>query len=243
MLSPLDLESTHRRALDAVASVLGLDGWPEVPVRWNRRLRRAGRAVIQGSGRRFTSAHIELSPAYFEVYPGDLFGILVHEAVHVGLAIQGRPFGHGRDFRDACRAAGGLLHGRSLPGRVLRYRCPVCGTVLERRRLLSQDRWCAACVDTASRTEAEDPYAPERALVLVGLGFSGPEPTGSEPQEFARCDTLLPPSPQDGNAVGSGSHDVRCRDTGAPPPPRRSIEARGHPDRARGDGSGNPGSR
>ena len=176
MLSPVDLERARRRALDAVARVLRLRDWPEVEVRWNRRLRRAGRAVITGTGKDFRSATIEVSPAYFEVYPDDLYGILVHEAVHVGLAIQGRPFGHGPEFRRACLAAGGLEHGRSLPGRVFRYRCPVCGSVLERRRRLAQDRWCASCVEAA---QGADPYTSERALVLVGIAYSGPEePTG-----------------------------------------------------------------
>ena len=42
-----------------------------------------------GAGRPGTRARIELSPTYFEVYPEDLLGILVHESVHVGLALQG----------------------------------------------------------------------------------------------------------------------------------------------------------
>jgi predicted SprT family Zn-dependent metalloprotease len=175
VLSPQDLERAHRRALDAVGRAIGLQGWPAVPVRWNRRLRRAGRAVILGAGPGFRGARIELSPAYFEVYPEDLPGILVHEVVHVGLAIQGRPFGHGSDFRAACLAAGGLLHGRALPGRVLRYHCPVCHATLERRRLLAQDRWCAGCVERALAAGEPEPYTADRALVLVGQAWSGPE--------------------------------------------------------------------
>jgi predicted SprT family Zn-dependent metalloprotease len=171
VLSPHDLERDRLRALDAVGRALHLDAWPEIPVIWNRRLRRAGRALIEGSGAGFKQASIEISPAYFEVYPEDLFGILVHEAVHVGLAIQGRPFGHGEAFKAACSAAGGHLHGRALPGRVYLYRCPVCGAVLERRRRLTTDRWCADCAASA----ATDAYAPERALVLVGTAFGGPE--------------------------------------------------------------------
>jgi predicted SprT family Zn-dependent metalloprotease len=173
MMSPRVLEREHARALDAVGSVLGMDGWPPVRVGWNRRLRRAGRAVIRGAGRTFREAEVELSPAYFEVYPDDLFGILVHEAVHVGLAIQGRPFGHGAEFRAACRAAGGLLYGRALPGRVFRYRCPICERVVERRRRLAGDRWCAPCVATIGG--GEDPYAAARSLVLVGTRYAGPE--------------------------------------------------------------------
>lgn len=176
MLSPLDLDRTYGRALDAVGRVLGVGTWPDVPVRWNRRLRRAGRAVIEGQGRGFCRATIEISPAYFEVYPEDLYGILVHEAVHVGLALCGLPFGHGREFRDACVAAGGQLHGRGLPGRVYRYRCPVCGSVLLRHRRLARDRWCAECAETARGRRGLDPYAAERALVLVGTAFKGPEP-------------------------------------------------------------------
>ena len=155
--------------------VLRLERWPDLPVVWNRRLRRAGRAVIEGEGRTFSSAAIELSPAYFEVYPHDLYGILVHEVVHVGLAIQGRPFGHGPEFRRACRDAGGLQHGRALPGRVFQYRCPVCGSILERRRRLARDRWCASCVERAAGVRGIDPYAADRCLVLIGTAFSGPE--------------------------------------------------------------------
>ncbi len=172
------LERSRARAEAAVGGVLGIVVWPPVPLHWNRRLRRAGRAVIDcGPRGGVRSARIELSPAYFEVYPQDLDGILVHEAVHVGLALVGLPFGHGPEFREACLAAGGLLHGRALPGRVLRYRCPVCGLVLERRRPAAGSRWCAPCVDRAG-AERLDPYAPERALVLVAVGFQGPDLRG-----------------------------------------------------------------
>lgn len=160
--------------------MLAIACWPPVPVRWNRRLRRAGRAVIDRTRGVLRSTRIELSPAYFEVYPLDLEGILVHEAVHVGLAVAALPFGHGPDFRRVCRAAGGLLHGRPMPGRVLRYRCPVCSAVLERRRPAAQSRWCARCVDAAVAAR-ENPWRAERALVLIGLGFQGPavpEPSG-----------------------------------------------------------------
>lgn len=175
VLAPRDLDSAYTRALDGVGRAIRLPTWPVVPLRWNRRLRRAGRAVIEGSGRSFRRAWIEISPAYFEVYPEDLDGILVHEAVHVGLAIQGRPFGHGPDFKEACLAAGGLLHGRALPGRIYRYRCPLCGEILERRRRLARDRWCAECAE-AARAGGRDPYAPGRSLVLVGTAYGGPEP-------------------------------------------------------------------
>jgi hypothetical protein len=128
---------------------------------------------------------IELSPAYFEVYPDDLPGILVHEAVHVALAALGRPVGHGPLFRAACRRAEGLMHSRHMPGRVFRYRCPVCESVLDRRRRPSGDRWCARCV-----VDAEDAclpsYTPERALVLVGVHFQGPEPPAA--REAPACD-------------------------------------------------------
>jgi len=179
MWSSFALEQARDRALAAVGSALALESWPNVPVRWNRRLRRAGRAVIDGHAKlgsqhgRVRAAHIELSPAYFEVYPHDLHGILVHEGVHVGLALVGLPFGHGPDFRRVCAAAGGLQHGRPLPGRVLRYRCPVCATVLERRRPAASGRWCAPCVDLAVQARL-DPFRPERALVLVGVHFQGP---------------------------------------------------------------------
>jgi predicted SprT family Zn-dependent metalloprotease len=177
-MSPRILELDRRRAFAIVARVLGMAGWPEtVEVRWNRRLRRAGRAVIDGTGSTFERAVIELSPAYFENYPEDLYGILVHEAVHVGLAIQGRPFGHGPEFKQACVAGGGLLHGRALPGLVYRYRCPVCASVLERRRRLARDRWCASCVEAAAARDGdpEAVYAPDRALVLVETSFAGRE--------------------------------------------------------------------
>jgi predicted SprT family Zn-dependent metalloprotease len=173
-LSPAALESEARAALAVVGRALELPCWPKVPVRWNRRLRRAGRAVIDHRGARFRSAQIELSPTYFQVYPEDLHGILVHEAVHVGLAIQGRPFGHGPDFRRTCEMAGGLLHSRWLPGRVFRYRCPVCRLTHERRRRIADSRWCAACVVRAERT-GEEPYDRTRALRLVETAFCGPE--------------------------------------------------------------------
>lgn len=173
--SPTVLHEARDRALAAVGRVLALRAWPSVPVLWNRRLRRAGRAVIECTARGgVASARIELSPAYFEVYPADLDGILVHEAVHVGLAVAGLPFGHGSEFRRACRAAGGLQHGRAMPGRVLRYRCPVCGQLLLRRRPTAGNRWCARCVD-AALDQRREPFLPERALVLVSVGFQGPE--------------------------------------------------------------------
>lgn len=177
MIAGTALASERDRALAAVGAVLGIPSWPTVPVRWNRRLRRAGRAVIERRGRVLLAATIELSPAYFEVYPDDLSGILVHEAVHVGLAWLQRDFGHGPRFRRACLEAGGRLHSRPMPGRVWRYHCPVCEATLERRRRPSGDRWCAACVTAADR-EGQAAFVPERALVLVGLRFCGADPAG-----------------------------------------------------------------
>lgn len=194
MPSPLNLERVCRRAFDAACTAIGLDDGPDVPVRWNRRLRRAGRAVIEGSGRSFRRAAIEISPAYFEVYPEDLYGILVHEALHVGLAVQGRPFGHGHEFKAACGTAGGLLHGRALPGRVYRYRCPVCGSILERRRRLARDRWCADCAEAANARPGVDAYASDRALVLVGTAFEGREPCGIGPAEAPGADPAADPA-------------------------------------------------
>jgi hypothetical protein len=138
--------------------------------------------VIDNHRGRFRSAQVELSPAYFEVYPDDLRGILIHEAVHVGLAIQSRPFGHGPDFRRVCTAAGGLLHSRWLPGRVFRYRCPVCRQFLERRRRAAEGLWCADCVGAAEGAGV-DPYRPDRMLRLVETAFRGPEPAeqGTQP--------------------------------------------------------------
>jgi predicted SprT family Zn-dependent metalloprotease len=185
VLSHVALEAEREKAFEAVARALGAVPWPHVPVRWNRRLRRAGRAVVTGRRGRIVAATIELSPPYFEVYPDDLPGILVHEAVHVALAALGRPFGHGPLFRAACRRAEGLMHSRHMPGRVFRYRCPVCESVLDRRRRPSGDRWCARCV-----VDAEDAclpsYTPERALVLVGVHFQGPEPPAA--REAPACD-------------------------------------------------------
>lgn len=178
MLAPLALETECRAALAAVGRALFIPQWPEIPVGWNKRLRRAGRAVIDTRSGRFLAAKIELSPAYFEVYPQDLPGILVHEAVHVGLAFQGRPFGHGPEFRRACGSAGGLLHSRWLPGRVFRYRCPVCETVLERRRRASDSRWCADCVG-AAEVRGEEAFTTARAMRLVGTAYCGPETAAS----------------------------------------------------------------
>ena len=176
MISPAVLEQESQRAFVAVRHSVGLSQWPEVPIRWNRRLRRAGRAIIDKPGKGIEYAVIELSPAYFAVYPEDLYGILVHEAVHVALAIVDLPFGHGPEFRRACVEAGGLLHGRWLPGRVFRYRCPVCGDMLERRRPAAENRWCAACAEVESDA-GRDPYTSTRALVLVETVFQGPEPS------------------------------------------------------------------
>ncbi|MDJ0522068.1 MAG: SprT-like domain-containing protein [Planctomycetota bacterium] len=181
MISPAALDVEFRLALEAVGRVLFIERWPDVPLRWNRRLRRAGRAVIDRRGSRFRAAFIEISPVYFEVYPEDLRGILVHEAVHVGLAYLGRPFGHGAEFRTTCEAAGGLLHSRWLPGRVFRYRCPVCGVVLERRRRAADSRWCADCVE-AAETAGEDAYASSRAMQLVETVFQGPEAAAAASQ-------------------------------------------------------------
>ncbi len=177
MQSPAVLERESRRAFDAVKDALALRRWPEIAIRWNRRLRRAGRATIEMPAERFQSAVIELSPAYFAVYPEDLYGILVHEAVHVGLAIQDRPFGHGADFQTACRAAGGLPYSRWLPGRIYVYRCPVCSTEVERRRPIAESRWCATCVDAAEE-RAQPAFVSDRSLVLVRTEFRGPENTG-----------------------------------------------------------------
>jgi hypothetical protein len=172
VLSPAALAAECSRALLDVGRVLGIASWPVVPVRWNRRLRLAGRAVVAHRRSPSFRAVIELSPAYFEVYPEDLPGILRHEAVHVGLAYLGKPFGHGPRFRAACERAGGLLHSRALPGRVLLYRCPVCARVLPRRRRPGGDRWCARCASAAARQGVE-PFAAARALVLVGSEFRG----------------------------------------------------------------------
>jgi predicted SprT family Zn-dependent metalloprotease len=174
VISPSALDRERQDAFDAVGRTLGLGTWPEVPVRWNRRLRRAGRALIDTRGRRFEGAVIELSPAYFEVYPEDLAGILIHESVHVALAVKGRPCGHGPEFRAACEAAGGRLHSRWLPGRVYRYRCPVCSEELVRRRRAADCRWCAACAADAAK-QGLDPYAPDRAMRLISTGWVGPD--------------------------------------------------------------------
>jgi len=181
VISPTALDSEYRKALGAVGRALFIPAWPDVPLRWNRRLRRAGRAVIDSRGTRFRSAVIEISSVYFEVYPADLPGILVHEAVHVGLAVQGRPFGHGTAFREACLAAGGLLHSRWLPGRVFRYRCPVCHGILERRRRAADSRWCGTCVQ-AAEAAGQEAYTRDRALQLVETAFQGPEPVGQAAQ-------------------------------------------------------------
>jgi predicted SprT family Zn-dependent metalloprotease len=162
------------RAFAAVTTALGVVAWPEVPVRWNRRLRRAGRAVIERRRGEVARATIELSPSYFEVYPADLHGILIHEAVHVGLALLGLPFGHSPTFRAACERAGGRQHSRDMPGRVYRYRCPVCLDTLDRRRRPGGDRWCARCARDAERA-GTPPFVAARALLLVGVAFQGPE--------------------------------------------------------------------
>ncbi len=185
-------------AFAAVGRVLCLPSWPAVPVGWHRRLRRAGRAVIERRAGRLFQATIELSPSYFEVYPDDLPGILVHEAVHVGLAHLGLPFGHGPVFRRACLAAGGRLHSRDMPGRVYRYRCPVCAETLERRRRPSGDRWCARCAAAATHG-GEAAFARARALVLVGVAFRGRElllrPAGGPGGDAPTCAPSPLPAP------------------------------------------------
>jgi predicted SprT family Zn-dependent metalloprotease len=205
VISPHALDGERDRAFAAVGGALPIEAWPDIPVRWNRRLRRAGRAVIERRAGGIRAA-IELSPAYFEVYPADLAGILVHEAVHVGLALLSRPFGHGPAFRTACLLAGGRLHSRPMPGRVWRYRCPVCGETLERRRRPSGDRWCAPCISAAA-DDGRPTFTRESALVLVGLRFSAgdvaetseqrPESTPSEARSVsaASCgEDLRPPA-------------------------------------------------
>ncbi len=174
LISPRALLRERDAALAAVGRELGIAQWPDIPVLWNRRLRRAGRAAVDSTGSRFDAAEIEISTPYFEVYPNDLRGILVHEAVHVGLAYLGRPFGHTQEFREVCVAAGGLLHSRWLPGRIYLYRCPVCSEIHERRRRASDSRWCADCADKHA-ANGLNAYAPERALVLVQTAFLGPE--------------------------------------------------------------------
>jgi predicted SprT family Zn-dependent metalloprotease len=190
VISSTALELERDRALAAVGGVLPILGWPRVPVQWNRRLRRAGRAVIERRGS-VVAATIELSPAYFEVYPDDLVGILVHEAVHVGLALLRRDFGHGPAFRQACLTAGGRLHSRPMPGRVWRYRCPVCEATLERRRRPSGDRWCAPCASTADRAGAPM-FTAERALILVGMRFSAGDAGAPAPRAAASVDEAFP---------------------------------------------------
>ena len=187
------------RAFDAVERALGAIQWPSVPILWNRRLRRAGRAVIERRRGVVVRATIELSSSYFEVYPNDLHVILVHEGVHVALALLGLPFGHSPAFRTACERAGGRQHSRDMPGRVYRYRCPVCSTLLDRRRRPGGDRWCARCATDAIRDGAA-PFASDRALVLVGLAFQGPERRAAPRADEGPCrdsiETALPtPSP------------------------------------------------
>lgn len=174
MIAPSALLQERDRAFRAVVAALGDIVWPDVAVCWNRRLRRAGRAVIERRRGRVADATIELSPSYFEVYPEDLHGILVHEGVHVGLALLGLPFGHSPMFRAACERAGGRQHSRDMPGRVYRYRCPVCEAMLDRRRRPGGDRWCARCASDAAR-EGTPPFVASRALLLVGLAFQGAE--------------------------------------------------------------------
>jgi predicted SprT family Zn-dependent metalloprotease len=194
VLSPQAIALERDRALAVVGRVLGIPTWPEVPLSWNRRLRRAGRAVFESRGRGPLQVGIELSPAYFEVYPSDLHGILIHEAVHVGLALQRRPYGHGPAFRRACKKAGGLLHSRHLPGRVFRYRCPVCEQVLERRRRPSGDRWCASCARDAERL-GEPPFTRTRALVLVDLVYVAPYGKAADASPVAAPDRPAPVGP------------------------------------------------
>lgn len=194
MISPHALDAERALAFTAVGNALPLYDWPGVPVRWNRRLRRAGRAVIEHRGEA-VRATIELSPAYFEVYPEDLQGILIHEAVHVGLAFLRRPFGHGPVFRRVCLEAGGRLHSRPMPGRVWRYRCPICSETLERRRRPSGDRWCARCAAEAGAT-GEPPFVESRALVLVGIRFLGRESgigSGTDGSRHLLSDLKAPP--------------------------------------------------
>jgi predicted SprT family Zn-dependent metalloprotease len=180
-----------------VGRTLFIAEWPEIPLRWNRRLRRAGRALIDLRGRRFVAASIELSPAYFEVYPDDLPGILVHEAVHVGLALLGRDFGHGPAFQRACTAAGGLLHSRELPGRMFLYRCPLCGSEMERRRRAADSRWCPDCVADAEAAGIQ-PYTAARAMRLVATTFVGPEVAGRAQRPV--CEGA-PPGPGEGTPL------------------------------------------
>ena len=208
MIAPAALDTEFRTALEAVGRALFIPTWPEIPVQWNKRLRRAGRAVIDTRVGRFVAARIELSPTYFEVYPSDLGGILVHEAVHIGLAIQGRPFGHGPEFRRACLRAGGRLHSRWLPGRVFRYQCPVCEVILERRRRASDSRWCAECVGRAEAAGLEA-YSAERAMRLVETAYCGPEAAGAQDapacEDAPECDGNTPPVryPVEERALGS----------------------------------------
>jgi hypothetical protein len=203
VFSPKVLAHERDRALAAVADALGIVRWPGVPVRWNRRLRLAGRAVVERRRPGDLRAGIELSPTYFEVYPGDLFGILVHEAVHVGLAVLGRPFGHGPAFRAACEEAGGMLHSRHLPGRVLCYRCPVCGKTLERRRRPAGDRWCAPCAQVAIDAGAA-PFTRDRALVLVECVFRGMDARGgADPAAEGDCTDDASEEPSDARDEGA----------------------------------------
>lgn len=208
MIAPVALETELQAAVEAVRRALFIVEWPRTPVSWNRRLRRAGRAVIDTRHGRFVAARIELSPTYFEVYPADLAGILVHEAVHIGLAIQGRPFGHGPEFRRACDSAGGLLHSRWLPGRVFRYQCPICSVFVERRRRAADSRWCADCVLAAEATGA-DAYTAARAMRLVGTAYCGPEaassPTAPPCENDAECGEKTAPVRYPVGGVGARS--------------------------------------
>jgi hypothetical protein len=56
----------------------------------------------------------------------------------------------------------------------------VCAGSLERRRPISEDRWCASCVEEATGAGVA-PLAPGRALVLVATGFCGPERRVADP--------------------------------------------------------------
>ena len=91
---------------------------------------------------------IRISVPYHEVHgwDGELTDTLLHEMIHLWLSQEGRPAGHGPEFRRLARRLGCPRFAKGMPPRrVLRYACGTCGRTVEYRRRVRLA--CRPCCD------------------------------------------------------------------------------------------------
>lgn len=91
---------------------------------------------------------IRISVPYHDAHgwDGELADTLLHEMIHLWLHQEGRPSGHGPEFRAIAARLGCPRYAKRMPPRrILLYRCPSCGASVEYRRRVRLA--CRACCD------------------------------------------------------------------------------------------------